>query len=135
MKYNNSGKFPLFLEGSLVISCIFLTSLSHHVVSEHAKLGMGPLWAEIMDNINMFIGEEAANEAANEALPLAPRLALFSGHDTTIMPLLASLGPKLWNDTDWASYASMFIIEVSRLPTRAGRVVLWENLLGITDSR
>jgi hypothetical protein len=59
-----------------------------------------------MDNINMFIDVEV--------IPVAPRLAVFSGHDTTITPLLASLGPKLWNDTFRPPYASMFIIEVSQ---------------------
>jgi hypothetical protein len=28
------------------------------------------------------------------------------------MPLLALIGPKLWNNTDWAPYASMLLIEI-----------------------
>jgi hypothetical protein len=73
--------------------------------SEYAKLGMAPLWLEIMENIVPWLREEDFEVET-------PRLAVFSGHDTTIMPLLASLGPKLWNDTDWAPYASMLVIEV-----------------------
>jgi len=74
---------------------------------------MAPLWAEIMDNIYYFVDKDSI-PGSNFS---SPKLALFSGHDTTIMPLLASLGPKLWNDTDWAPYASMFIIEVSQIHT------------------
>jgi len=82
-----------------------------HNDSEYAKLSMAPLWAEIMDNIYYFVDKDSI-PGSNFS---SPKLALFSGHDTTIMPLLASLGPKLWNDTDWAPYASMFIIEVHEL--------------------
>ena len=87
----------------------FIYSFFAFVFIAYAKLSMAPLWAEIMENINRFLVEE--DTAYFEDYP--PRLALFSAHDTTVMPLLASLGPKLWNDTDWAPYASMMIIEVS----------------------
>ena len=69
--------------------------------AQHSKLAMGPLWYEIMVNINNAIGRKPS-----------PKLALFAGHDTTLMPLLASLGPDLWKDTEWAAYASMMLIEV-----------------------
>jgi hypothetical protein len=72
-----------------------------HNGAEYAKLGMGPLWYEIMQHINHVIDEKTA-----------PKMALFAGHDTTLMPLLASLGPELWKDTEWAAYASMMVIEV-----------------------
>jgi ubiquitin-like domain-containing CTD phosphatase 1 len=45
--------------------------------------------------------------------PIINRLALFLGHDTTILPLLVSLSPNLW-DGQWAPYAAMMIIEVSK---------------------
>jgi hypothetical protein len=80
--------------------------------SEYAKLAMGPLWAEIMDNINPWLNQFDSPDDTP-----GPKLALYSGHDTTIMPLLASLDPSLWNDTDWAPYASMLLIEVSFLST------------------
>jgi ubiquitin-like domain-containing CTD phosphatase 1 len=41
-----------------------------------------------------------------------PKLALFMGHDTTILPLLISLSSNLW-DGKWAPYAAMMNIEVS----------------------
>jgi hypothetical protein len=82
--------------------------------AQWAKLALGPLWYEIMKNINPYINNEldtTTDDDDNDNIA-APRLALFAGHDTTLMPLLASLGPNLWNDTDWASYASMILIEV-----------------------
>lgn len=75
-----------------------------------AKLALGPLWAEIMENINPWLTQ---NNAPDD-FP-APKLAIFSGHDTTIMPLLASIHPNLWNDTEWAAYASMMLIEIHEL--------------------
>ena len=77
------------------------TTIMKHNNAQYARLGIGPLWFEIMKNINNVIRDEEA-----------PKLALFAGHDTTLMPLLATLGPELWKDTEWASYASMMLIEV-----------------------
>jgi ubiquitin-like domain-containing CTD phosphatase 1 len=76
--------------------------------AEYSKLGMGPLWAEIMANINGIINEETEICCPRRS---PAKLALFSGHDTTIIPLLASLGPKVW-DGQWPSYASMMLIEI-----------------------
>ena len=75
-----------------------------HNNGAYAKLAMGPLWAEILNNIQPIIN-------ADDRGPPAHRLALFSGHDTTILPLLVSLGPDVW-DGEWPPYASMMIIEV-----------------------
>ena len=71
-----------------------------------AKLGMGPLWKEIMRNINLIVDSNSDNASR------PPKLALFSGHDTTIMPLLATLGDKVWSGTEWSPYASMMQIEL-----------------------
>ena len=70
----------------------------------YSKLAMGPLWSEILDNIQPIIN-------ANDRTPPPNRLALFSGHDTTLLPLLISLGSNVWNG-EWPPYASMMIIEV-----------------------
>jgi hypothetical protein len=92
---------------------MLITLLLQHfgsiVAAAFAKLAMGPLWAEIMDNINPWL-----QQFDNPDDTPGPKFALYSGHDTTIMPLLASLDPALWNDTEWAPYASMMLIEVSR---------------------
>jgi len=44
-----------------------------------------------------------------------PKLALFSGHDTTLMPLLATLGGEVWDGTEWAPCASMIQIEIHKI--------------------
>lgn len=75
-----------------------------HNDGAYAKLAMGPMWAEILANIEPIIH-------ADDRGPPPNRLALFSGHDTTILPLLISLGPDVW-DGEWPPYASMMIIEV-----------------------
>jgi len=77
--------------------------------AEWSKLAFGPLWYEIMKNINPHLKDDDDDTIA------APKLALFAGHDTTLMPLLASLGPNLWNNTDWPPYASMLLIEIHEL--------------------
>jgi hypothetical protein len=72
--------------------------------SEYAKLAMQPMWSEIM--MKMYPHIQSDSIGLN-------KLALFSGHDTTIIPLLASLG--VWNDTAWPPYASMVIIELHEM--------------------
>lgn len=71
---------------------------------EYSKLAMGPLWAEIMEKINPIINGDSQPTT---------RLALYSGHDSTIAPLLASLG--MWNATSWPPYASYFNVEVHEI--------------------
>lgn len=85
--------------------------------SQYAKLSLGPLWYEIMLNINPHLSFHTGGGGEDDTAgpPPAPKLAVFSGHDTTLMPLLASIGPSLWDDTDWATYASMMLIEVHEL--------------------
>lgn len=72
--------------------------------AEYAKLAMQPMWNEIMVKMHPHM--------EGDALGLN-KLALFSGHDTTIIPLLASLG--VWNDTAWPPYASMVVIELHEM--------------------
>ena len=85
---------------------------------EHSKLAMGPLWDDIMKNISPLLAKNNPN--------LSPKMALISGHDTTIMPLLATLG--LWDGVYWPPYASMFLIEVHETDQfasqRAFRIIL-----------
>lgn len=69
--------------------------MSRYDDGELSKMDMGPLWAEIMESQEPF--------------------ALFSGHDSTVFPLMASLGEKVWNATDFPAYATMMIIEVRTL--------------------
>lgn len=73
------------------------------------KLGMGPLWKEIMTNI-LPVVRASGNYTFTRETP--PKLALFSGHDTTLMPILATLGRDVWSGLEWPPYASMLLIEV-----------------------
>ena len=72
-----------------------------------------------MENIHPILNPE---KGERERPP--PKLAVFSGHDTTVMPLLASLGPHLWNDTDWPPYASMLLIEVRYVEIGANQSIV-----------
>ncbi len=69
---------------------------------------MGAMWAEIMDNIDHVIDPKAHSSSSHTAA----KFSLFSGHDATIMPLLATLGPRVWEASEWPPYASMVLIEV-----------------------
>jgi len=75
-----------------------------------AKLAMGPLWAEIMEKIDLTVQIKDSKQEDRAA----PRLAIYSGHDTTLAPLLASLGLFDAN-VSWVPYASMLIIEIHSL--------------------
>jgi len=81
-------------------------------LSEYSKLSMGPLWAEIMDHIAPVLGD--IMETQDRPRPPA-KLAIYSGYDSTIMEILASLGA--WKAEAWPPYASMVLLEVSHNPT------------------
>ena len=68
----------------------------------YSKLAIGPLWAEIMEHIDAVVNNEKY-----------PKLALFSGHDTTIIFLLASLS-KVY-DGSWPPYASKLLLEIHEI--------------------
>ena len=121
----NVGSLARWTQCLALFECCSGKVAPHHSVwvlfpmrTEYAKLAMAPLWAEIMENISPTLNGNSAEEMSTRTLP--PKLALFSGHDTTLIPLLASLGPKLWNDKDWPPYASMMIIEVSETSSVQG---------------
>jgi hypothetical protein len=64
---------------------------------------MAPLVSEIRANI------AAHTATANTTSPL--KFALWSGHDNTIMPLLAAVAATHW-DGAWAPYAAMIVFEL-----------------------
>eukprot|EP00984_Skeletonema_dohrnii_P014009 scaffold5861_cov98-Skeletonema_dohrnii-CCMP3373.AAC.7 len=76
----------------------------------YSKLGMGPLWLEIMSNILQIVDANHHPPTSSGMPP--PKLALFSGHDTTLMPILATLGEQVWSGKEWSPYASMLQIEI-----------------------
>lgn len=66
-----------------------------------------------MANILPIVDPTNDNPSSGSTPP--PKLALFSGHDTTLMPILATLGDKVWSGTDWAPYASMIQLEIHEI--------------------
>ena len=71
---------------------------------------MGPLWAEILEHITPVIEDDADRE---DRAPPPAKLAVYSGFDHTIMQVLSSLGPDVWDGKEWPAYTSMILIEVS----------------------
>ena len=59
---------------------------------------MGPLFAEIFDHILPVVTDDEEKE--DRGRPPA-KLAIYSGHDSTIMKVLSALGPKVWNGDNW----------------------------------
>lgn len=56
-------------------------------------------------------------------------MTLVSAHDSTIVALMTSLGPRVWNLTDFPFYASMMIIEVRILHYCIAKWVCGSDLL------
>jgi hypothetical protein len=87
--------------------------------SAYAKCAMGPLWSEIVANLRSalvpFVLADKGDNASPGKSPAVPRLAYYSGHDSTISQLLASLGSKVWRLTDSVPYASLLVLEVHRV--------------------
>ena len=81
--------------------------------AEYSKAGMAPLWAEIMSQI-YAVTHEPTYDCCPPVRGEPAKLALYAGHDTTIMPLLASLGPGVW-DGEWPPYASMVALEIHQV--------------------
>lgn len=84
----------------------------------YAKLAMTPLWYEILSNILPHTNldpDELRTNWPNVRYP-APKFALFSGHDTTIMALLSSLDLDM-DLNIWPPYASMLLIELYTIST------------------
>lgn len=73
-----------------------------------SKLSIGPLWAEI--HANLAVAADKGAEVGS-----FPAFALFSAHDSTILQLMSSLGPLVFNATDFPPYASMMIIEIHEI--------------------
>lgn len=75
--------------------------------SQWAKLAMGNTAWHIRTNLENVMYNTSSS--ANSSLPL--RLAMFSAHDTTIIPLLAAILKDNW-DRQWSGYASLVTIEL-----------------------
>jgi len=82
----------------------------------YSKLAFAPLWVEMLANILPHLRPDlqkrynAMGKIKTNDPP--PKLAIFSAHDTTILPILATLGEEMWDGKDWAPYASLMVIEL-----------------------
>jgi hypothetical protein len=73
--------------------------------SQWAKLAMGnTIW-----HSRTYLQSLLNNSTANNTNPY--KFVMFSGHDTTIQPVLSALLKENWNEL-WPGYASMITIEI-----------------------
>lgn len=78
----------------------------------YSKLALTPLWRDILANVQGMLDRTRNSSTVVCCPPRAPPgIAIYSGHDTTLMPLLASLGGSVY-DGSWAPYASMLNLEL-----------------------
>ena len=59
-------------------------------------------------------GDSSNSGASSSASPAATRMFLYSGHDSSLMPLLAALGKEV---RGWPPYLSSLALELWRRPT------------------
>lgn len=100
------GLFPANLTADLAQDAWrAIESFEAHLVSHDraawSRLALAPLGNELLEH----------SRSAVEGRLGRPKFALWSGHDTTVMPLLAALGV---HDGKWAPYAANFVVEVWR---------------------
>eukprot|EP00588_Corethron_pennatum_P002588 CAMPEP_0194301648 /NCGR_PEP_ID=MMETSP0169-20130528/61909_1 /TAXON_ID=218684 /ORGANISM="Corethron pennatum, Strain L29A3" /LENGTH=502 /DNA_ID=CAMNT_0039051913 /DNA_START=93 /DNA_END=1598 /DNA_ORIENTATION=+ len=81
----------------------------------YSKLAMGPMYADIVAGLDGMTADDGAKTKEDMAKKNVPMLHFYSGHDTTLMPMLASLGDSLW-DGVWSPYASYMVIEAYAAP-------------------
>lgn len=73
--------------------------------AEYSKIGMAPLMAEITELLKPTKECTSLQDVSEKNLT---RLHLISGHDSTLMPIMASW--NVWNSR-WVPYASMLVLE------------------------
>lgn len=83
--------------------------LNRYNDSQWAKLAMGNTAWHVRTNLLNALYNSTSSAKSNTPL----KMALFSGHDTTIQPFLAAVLRENW-DGRWPAYASMVTIELYR---------------------
>lgn len=111
-----------------------MTSPRHRYVAPSVKdkhghavlrLSMGVLLHTLVTNMEEAVAATSSSGSSNKAVSSsssssaqAPRMYLYSGHDSTIMPILSALGVDL---STWPPYTSNLVFELWELPaTEAG---------------
>ncbi|CEM39194.1 unnamed protein product [Vitrella brassicaformis CCMP3155] len=75
----------------------------------YSKLAATPVIHDMRQKAAKGLSEAQRKSGGERSPPTAPHIALWSGHDTTLMPVLAAMGA--W-DGKWPSYASIIILEL-----------------------
>ncbi|KAG0025824.1 hypothetical protein BGZ82_009818 [Podila clonocystis] len=88
---------------------------------EYLRLGMGPLAKDIVDN---FVTATQRTTVFRRSSSTVPQFKLYSGHDTTIAPLLGLLESA---DMRWPPYASNLIFELWTAPSGERFVRIFHN--------
>ncbi|KAG0323150.1 Acid phosphatase-like protein 2, partial [Podila horticola] len=88
---------------------------------QYLRLGMGPLAKDIVDN---FVSASQRTTVFRRASSQAPQFRLYSGHDSTIAPLLGLLEST---DMRWPPYASNLIFELWTAPSGERFVRIFQN--------
>jgi ubiquitin-like domain-containing CTD phosphatase 1 len=91
-------------QSTLSLSMLYLANNS-----QYAKLGTGNTAWHMRRFLESVLLNQTALNSSTSTTPI--KLAVFSGHDTTVMPLLAAILGDNW-DGLWASYASYVTVEV-----------------------
>ncbi|CAB1097137.1 unnamed protein product [Ectocarpus sp. CCAP 1310/34] len=84
---------------------------------EMTRLSLGPFLAELLTLVGARGHETGVPEAG---MPSTPKLAIFSGHDSTLVPILTAL--KIYDDV-WPPYASYITLDVAEEEQGGGRLV------------
>jgi len=104
----------------------------------YSKVAFAPLWVEILSNILPHLKANVTDtyydfDGIKHNTP-PPKLSLFSAHDDTIIPLLASLGDEVFDGSTWAPYASIMLIEIHEITINPS-TPMYEHLNSVYPSR
>lgn len=91
------------------LSWQFFSQAKYPSVEENARTGIGFLLRKIWQNMNDSISGASQR-----------KFLLYSGHDTTLIPLLTALQTGI---EEWPHYASMMLVELYNITHSSGRAV------------
>lgn len=91
-----------------------------HNDSAYNRLAIGRFLGELLADIQASDAAFSDPQQAAGAAPVGPRMLIYSGHDSTLVPLLCALGCY---DGVWPPYASFLSLEVVRSRASGERFV------------
>ena len=82
------------------------------------RLGMGVLLETMLRRMeDASAPVPSPSPSSSDDPPPSPSLFLYSGHDSSLMPLLAALGHQV---SDWPPYLSSVVLELWQRPGPGG---------------